>query len=312
VTLESTDGRVYIGEDVLADGAGQGLASDVDVTGCFVFVDVLGRLDADGLYGTLSLTARESMQIDGELSAEDIVLTYRSEEPVISASATIDGTLTLVEDPSLTSCLCSDADADGICDDDDNCSATPNADQADEDGDGVGDACDVCPMTADPAQADEDGDGVGDACDVCPMTADPAQADEDGDGVGDVCDVCVYSYDPDQIDTDGDGFGDICDCSPTDPNEPGPDGMCCAIAIGGNVPGRTPRAVFIVWLLAPLIAMWARRRRATGSQPPSGPENNAGVYRQELCRASTSTIQLPVETSPAPSKRRTEHMVPMS
>jgi hypothetical protein len=37
-----------------------------------------------------------------------------------------------------------DRDADGYCDDTDNCPATPNPDQADRDRDGQGDACDAC------------------------------------------------------------------------------------------------------------------------------------------------------------------------
>lgn len=36
---------------------------------------------------------------------------------------------------------CDDIDADGLCDDDDNCPEVDNADQADGDGDGQGDAC---------------------------------------------------------------------------------------------------------------------------------------------------------------------------
>jgi hypothetical protein len=39
--------------------------------------------------------------------------------------------------------VCVDTDGDGICDDDDNCPQTPNANQTDTDGDGVGDACET-------------------------------------------------------------------------------------------------------------------------------------------------------------------------
>jgi hypothetical protein len=38
---------------------------------------------------------------------------------------------------------CPDSDADGVCDEDDNCPDEPNADQADSDADGVGDMCAV-------------------------------------------------------------------------------------------------------------------------------------------------------------------------
>src|SRR3954470_23224501 len=43
---------------------------------------------------------------------------------------------------------CSDGDADDVCDEDDNCPNSKNADQADADGDGQGDVCDQ------PTQAD--------------------------------------------------------------------------------------------------------------------------------------------------------------
>lgn len=58
-----------------------------------------------------------------------------------------------------------DADADGVLDCDDNCSAAFNPDQSDLDGDGVGDLCDNCVMSFNPDQADADGNGTGDACD---------------------------------------------------------------------------------------------------------------------------------------------------
>ncbi len=69
----------------------------------------------------------------------------------------------------------SDSDGDGICDDEDNCPTTANADQLDTDGDGIGDACDECPEVAGisenkgcPACEDSDGDGVCDDVDSCP------------------------------------------------------------------------------------------------------------------------------------------------
>ena len=67
-------------------------------------------------------------------------------------------------------CVGPDADNDGVSDDDDNCPAVANTDQADLDNDGQGDACD----------ADDDGDGVNDGGDACPGT--PAGTVVNGSG----------------------------------------------------------------------------------------------------------------------------------
>ncbi len=108
-----------------------------------------------------------------------------------------------------------DTDGDGVCNDEDNCPGTPNADQADSDNDGVGDVCD----TVDPCEnlgGDTDGDGVCDDEDNCPDTPNADQADSDNDGVGDVCDT-VDPCDNLGGDTDGDGVCDDEDPCPDDP-----------------------------------------------------------------------------------------------
>jgi len=109
---------------------------------------------------------------------------------------------------------CDDADGDGVCDEDDNCVLTANADQADADTDGLGDACDNCPDYANVDQIDTDGDAVGDACDNCPEIANADQFDFDGDGIGNACDNCPDVANIDQIDVDGDGKGAACDNCP--------------------------------------------------------------------------------------------------
>ena len=97
-----------------------------------------------------------------------------------------------------------DADADGVCDDDDAC---PGADDLlDSDGDTVADCLDPCPFdTVD----DSDGDGVCDIDDVCPGSDDGD--DPDGDGAPSGCDPCP---DDDPDDSDGDGVCDSADRCP--------------------------------------------------------------------------------------------------
>jgi hypothetical protein len=113
-----------------------------------------------------------------------------------------------------------DGDGDGVPDEEDNCSATVNADQADQDGDGVGDVCD----------SDVDGDGVANDVDACPGFDDGI--DGDGDGIPDGCDdnnndgplgdldgdrvlngddLCVVSIGG-PVDGDGCSVNDMCNC----------------------------------------------------------------------------------------------------
>ena len=123
-----------------------------------------------------------------------------------------------------------DADGDGVSDDDDafpndpdettdtdndgvgdNSDAFPNDpnESADTDNDGVGDNADAFPE--DPAETtDTDADGTGDNSDVFP--SDPAEwADTDADTIGDNADNCVDVANDDQANLDGDDLGDVCD-----------------------------------------------------------------------------------------------------
>jgi len=117
---------------------------------------------------------------------------------------------------------CLDADADGICDDEDPCHGDhafgdTDADgmcndlDSDDDNDGCDDAVDAAPQAASP---DTDGDGTADDCDDCP---EDAADDSDGDTVCDGVDICA-GFD-DLLDTDGDTAPDGCDPCPDDPND---------------------------------------------------------------------------------------------
>jgi hypothetical protein len=72
-------------------------------------------------------------------------------------------------------CLSPDSDADGLCDDVDNCVDDPNPGQADTDDDGVGDLCDNCPADVNFCQEDTDMDGTGDVCQQTGVPADPVR-----------------------------------------------------------------------------------------------------------------------------------------
>ena len=90
---------------------------------------------------------------------------------------------------------CVDTDADGVCDNVDNCPTKPNPDQKDSNGNGVGDACEAVV-----AKCDMDGDADIDKLDIAaitklrnkPASANP-KADADGNGTINVNDAraCV-------------------------------------------------------------------------------------------------------------------------
>jgi len=126
----------------------------------------------------------------------------------------------------------SDFDSDGIPNDQDNCSFTPNPNQDNSDNDSHGDACDNCPTIDNEDQQNSDNDSHGDTCDNCPNDDNEDQADNDEDGEGDVCetdddnddviddqDNCPFDYNPDQENSDNDSHGDACDNCPTIENE---------------------------------------------------------------------------------------------
>ena len=118
----------------------------------------------------------------GELEPEYVVTTrQRVEEVVVEGTGAGDRIVLQFFSYMEGGCygsdriLCSeesDADDDGVLDQEDNCPNVSNSDQEDVDGDGVGNECDNCIDDANPDQADEDEDTIGDACDT-PGEVDP-------------------------------------------------------------------------------------------------------------------------------------------
>jgi hypothetical protein len=137
-----------------------------------------------------------------------------------------------------------DADADGKCDNEDNCPSISNPNQENNDHDAQGDVCDpdddndtipdivegdgdpdgdAIPNWFDP---DSDGDGVYDSVEAGENPNDPVDTDgdstpdyldndSDNDTVLDGADNCRLVSNPDQEDIgDGDGIGDACDNCP--------------------------------------------------------------------------------------------------
>ncbi len=81
----------------------------------------------------------------------------------------------LTGQPNLSDFMDDDSDQDGLADNQDNCPAVANLDQADFDGDGAGDACDP----------DDDDDGLDDLKEKA-LDSNPFMADTDNDGTSDL------------------------------------------------------------------------------------------------------------------------------
>jgi hypothetical protein len=82
----------------------------------------------------------------------------------------------------------SDADGDGVLDDDDFYPNISLGGRLDTDGDGIPNDCDTaCINLGMLADNDDDGDGHIDTADNCPLIANPDQLDDNNDGIGNLC-----------------------------------------------------------------------------------------------------------------------------
>jgi subtilisin family serine protease len=165
--------------------------------------------------------------------------------------------------------VCTDADADGVCDSEDQCPKTPSNErpvdsngcsqhQVDEDLDGVCNpgktstlctGSDICPGT--PAgqkldvngcsrhQVDQDLDGV---CDPGASSHGPSNCTGS--------DNCPTVPNPDQRDADGDGQGDACEWAPPPPPTPSPRATAMPTPSPKATPGVLPAVA------TPMVAGW--------------------------------------------------------
>ena len=128
-------------------------------------------------------------------------------------------------------CVYDDQDMDGISDNQDNCPANANANQADADDDGVGDACDNCPTNANADQANSDGDVYGDVCDAYPNTSAPLSCLRnydpvcgiDGNNYSNACFAQLYNV---QVDYNGQCGNCVPDCAGCECGDDGCGGSC--------------------------------------------------------------------------------------
>lgn len=185
------------------DCDGDGLVNECDKDALDVTVTDLNAIcdrDVDGFLDTIN-NKLATCQIfdqnrDGviDYKTSDLDLSYELANkrfcdncPLVANAGQGDADGDLIGDACDTQ-NCTDTDADGQCDEQDNCIYKYNPSQKDQDGDGQGNECD----------SDADADGFLNNQDTCPLYADPLQADLDGDFIGDECDP----------DRDGDGITD--------------------------------------------------------------------------------------------------------
>ena len=180
---------------ITATNAGPAEATDLEITQNLTLptgVSVTGTPTASsGIVSGASPTYTWTLPTlaSGASATLTVPLTVDATAPLGTDTIVSTATVTSVNEPDAsafndsttqsTSITCPDADADGVCDADDNCPITFNTDQQDTDGDGNGNACDLC--FGDDAEGDSDSDGVCDPNDLC--LGNDLTGDGDGDGI---------------------------------------------------------------------------------------------------------------------------------
>lgn len=133
--------------------------------------------------GSSLIAAAQPISLAAEGATEEVFVDFSVPEGSFNIRAVIQGADPTDENPSNNEATTplytsvSDADRDGVVDDDDNCESDSNADQKNTDGDAMGDVCDN----------DDDGDGLLDSKEHTAGT-DPLDPDTDGDGSNDKVD----------------------------------------------------------------------------------------------------------------------------
>ncbi len=172
IDLSSESGALTVEGSLVVTAGSGGYGGDITLQGCDVSIGPDAFLRADDLLGTNTITARETMSVEGRLHADSVnTLIYRETAPVIASTADIDPDETLSLDASLARC-CEDADEDEVCDDEE------DVDLDGYDGEATGgDDCDDADAAVHPGAEERWYDGVDNDCD--PSTVDD---DQDGDG----------------------------------------------------------------------------------------------------------------------------------
>ncbi|MFQ5515584.1 MAG: hypothetical protein ACE5FG_14305, partial [Myxococcota bacterium] len=200
-----------IAADIDGRGGSGGFGGDVLLTACFLSVDPGVRIRADGDFASISLTASDSVVLQGIFSAGvgtvlstiDLFYGVRADPPDV-AGGSFTPPLTAVLDPTLVSCRgclgpadCDDGNActDDICLPDETCTNPADDTNACEDGDACseGDFCSAGSCNAGPPlDCDDSNPCTADSCDAAVgcLNTPVAGSCEDGDPctLGDSCD----------------------------------------------------------------------------------------------------------------------------